>query len=766
MSLKRVAYLCICLLLLASCSVTKFVPENEYLLNDVNIISNTNPEMAKKAHSYVRQQPNAKWFSLVKLPLYTYSLSGKDTTVWVNRFLQKIGEPPVIYSPKLAEQTRANIEQMLRNEGYLHATVDLEREYGKKHRLNAIYYLHERERYTISSFALETQDSALAKVLAEDADASLLRPGMPFSVDKLEAERKRITTMLKDKGYYRFQKDYITFVADTAQHSTKVNVKMYIAMFRQGANKTPVNHKIYKFNNISFVSDAGLRLSDNALKACDSLNYSGYDILYNNKMFLRPKKLVNNTFIEPGGVYSQSKVDRTYNSFAQLSALRYTTLRMVEHPDTSLLDCYIMFERSKRRSVSFDLEGTNTAGDFGVASSVTFSDKNLFKGSELLSLRVFGAYEAISGLSGYSGDRYFEYGAELSLRLFGGLFSDLTPINRNLLTSSTLFSIKYNSQERPEFERRLLSGAWSYIWSKSPQSMSKVDLLDVNYIYVPWISETFKKEYLDNISSRNSILKYNYENLLITKLGYSYSYSSANIRDRKQKPVIFSIRTNVESSGNILRAANALFGGHSNADGQYKFLDIAYAQYVKGDFDFTTYMNFDERNSLVFHLGLGVAYPYGNSRILPFEKRYFSGGANSMRGWSVRGLGPGRYRSSDSNINFINQSGDIKFDCNLEFRSHLFWKLHSALFVDAGNIWTLREYKEQPGGQFDIKSFHKEIAFSYGLGLRFELDLFVFRLDGAMKAVNPAFSGKEKYPLIAPDFGRDFTLHFAIGYPF
>ena len=252
MSLKRVAYLCICLLLLASCSVTKFVPENEYLLNDVNIISNTNPEMAKKAHSYVRQQPNAKWFSLVKLPLYTYSLSGKDTTVWVNRFLQKIGEPPVIYSPKLAEQTRANIEQMLRNEGYLHATVDLEREYGKKHRLNAIYYLHERERYTISSFALETQDSALAKVLAEEADASLLRPGMPFSVDKLEAERKRITTMLKDRGYYRFQKDYITFVADTAQHSTKVNVKMYIALFRQGANKTPVNHKIYKFNNILF----------------------------------------------------------------------------------------------------------------------------------------------------------------------------------------------------------------------------------------------------------------------------------------------------------------------------------------------------------------------------------------------------------------------------------------------------------------------------------------------------------------------------------
>lgn len=766
MSLRRIIYICFWLLLSVSCSVTKFVPENEYLLNDVNIISSTNPEMAKKAQSYVRQQPNAKWFSLLKVPLHTYSLSGSDTTMWVNRFLQRIGEPPVLFSPQLAEQTRANIEQMLRNEGYLHATVDMEREFGKRRRLDALYYLHEGERYTISSFALETQDSILADVIAEDADASLLRPGMPFSVDKLEAERKRITTMLKDRGYYRFQKDYITFVADTAQHSTKVNVKMYIAMLRQGQGEPPVPHKVYRFNNVSFVSDAGYRLTNDMLNSCDSARFSNYNILYKDKMFMRPKKLVNNTFVEPGEYYMQSKVDRTYNSFAQLSALRHTTLRMVEHPDTSLLDCYIMFERNKRRSVSFELEGTNTAGDFGVASSVTFSDKNLFKGSELLSLRVFGAYEAISGLSGYSGDRYFEYGAELSLRLFGGLFSDLTPINRNLLTSSTLFSIKYNSQERPEFERRLLSGAWSYIWSKSTQSMSKVDLLDVNYIYVPWISETFKKEYLDNISSRNSILKYNYENLLITKFGYSYSYSSANMRSSKQQPVIFSVRTNVESSGNVLKTANMLFGGHKNADGQYKFLNIAYAQYIKGDFDFTTYMNFDERNSLVFHLGLGVAYPYGNSTILPFEKRYFSGGANSMRGWSVRGLGPGRYRSNDSNIDFINQSGDLKFDCNVEFRSHLFWKLHSAVFIDAGNIWTLREYKEQPGGQFDIKSFYKEIAFSYGLGLRFELDLFVFRLDGGMKAVNPAYRGKDKYPLVNPDFGRDFTLHFAIGYPF
>ena len=339
------------------------------------------------------------------------------------------------------------------------------------------------------------------------------------------------------------------------------------------------------------------------------------------------------------------------------------------------------------------------------------------------------------------------------------------PAQERLLKSSTLFSLKFNSQERPEFDRQILSGAWSYQWSNSQKTSHKLDVIDINYIYVPWISDTFKKEYLDSISNRNSILKYNYENLLITKLGYSFTYNSAHANKRAER-MAFTLRTNLECSGNLLRGMNSLFGGHRNSDGQYTFMNIAYAQYVKGDVDFAAYVNIDDRNTLVFHMGLGLAYPYGNSTVLPFEKRYFAGGANGMRGWTVRGLGPGSYKGSDKNIDFINQSGDLKLDWNIELRSHLFWKLHSALFVDAGNIWTLRSYKEQPGGQFDIRGFHKDIAFSYGMGLRFELDLFVFRLDAGMKALNPAYHGKERYPILNPDFSRDFALHFAVGYPF
>ena len=206
---------------------------------------------------------------------------------------------------------------------------------------------------------------------------------------------------------------------------------------------------------------------------------------------------------------------------------------------------------------------------------------------------------------------------------------------------------------------------------------------------------------------------------------------------------------------------------HKNAQGQYTFLDIAYAQYVKGDIDFTRNIQLDYNNQLVFHAGFGIAYPYGNSTILPFEKRYFAGGANSVRGWSVRGLGPGSYISKDGRIDFINQTGDMKLDLNMEYRTHLFWKIGGALFVDAGNIWTIRSYDDQPGGQFKFDEFLKQLAVSYGMGFRLNFGYFILRFDMGMKAVNPAYTtSKEHYPLLHPDFSRDFAFHFAVGLPF
>ena len=765
--MRKITYVFICIFTMLSCSVNKFVPEGEYLLNNVEIISTTNHENAVKAKGYVRQAPNTKWFNFLKLPLYTYSLSGVDTTKWGNKVLRRMGEAPVIYDSLLSEKGRENINRMLVNDGYLHATVDFEcyKDTAKRH-AEVRYYLHERERYYISSIEYNTDDEVLKSIILADTASSLLRPGMPFSVDNMEYERRRVTTNLKEKGYYRFQKEYITYVADTAHHSNKVALTMNIAMFVPAPDAAQQEHKAYRIGNVYYVAGMGLRIDDASLLMADTVRRGNCVFITDDDPIVRPQVLSENTYIVPGELFSQYNIDRTYNAFANLPALKYAAIRVLERPGTELLDCYIMYEGNKRRSIGLELEGTNTAGDLGAALSLSFSDKNLFKGSEHFSLRLFSAYEAVSGLSGYSGGDYLEYGAEATLRLQGGIPSFFISSENRSYTSSTQFSLKFNSQKRPEFDRHVLSGSWSYSWSSKSESNNTLELLDVNYIYVPWISGTFKKEYLDSISNRNSILKYNYENLLITKLGYTYTYNSSLKKSNQSNPYAYSYRVHLECSGNALYGMNKLFGGSKNSDGQYVVSDLAYAQYVKGDFDFTARYKFNGRNTIVMHWGMGVAYPYGNSTILPFEKRYFAGGANGMRGWSVRTLGPGRYRNEDRKIDFINQSGDVKLDINLEFRSRLFWKLHSAVFVDAGNIWSLREYKEQPGGKFDISTFYRDIAFSVGAGLRLELDMFVFRLDGAFKAVNPAYEGKEKYPLFDLDFGRDFALHFAIGYPF
>ena len=227
------------------------------------------------------------------------------------------------------------------------------------------------------------------------------------------------------------------------------------------------------------------------------------------------------------------------------------------------------------------------------------------------------------------------------------------------------------------------------------------------------------------------------------------------------------VRANIETAGNILNGLSRAFDFKKNSNGQYTLFNIAYAQYAKFDFDYTHLLRFDTSNSLAMHLGFGIAWPYGNSDVLPFEKRYFSGGANSVRGWSVRELGPGKYKGTDGRIDFINQTGDMKLDMNVEYRTSLFWKFDGAAFVDAGNIWTLRNYEEQPGGQFKINEFYKQIAVAYGVGLRLNFSYFIIRFDMAMKAINPAYeTEKEHYAIFHPNLSRDFAFHFAVGLPF
>ena len=761
--------------LLVSCAMTKYVPDGNYMLDKVGMECDNERVDVATLSAYIRQNPNAKWFNLMRVPLGIYSLSGRDTSVWINRTLQKIGEAPVLYDQTLTDRSRQEITLALQNMGYLGASVKVDEEY-RKQKVRLTYKLETGDVYRVKKLSFDVKDTAIVRHMDEIADRSLLKEGMVLNINRLDDERERLTEYLQNRGYYKFTKDFITYTADTVSGNRQVDLTMRIGQY--GTNEGgETDHPIYQSGNVSVITEFDIaNINADRLKAFNHTEYKGISFYHKESLPLRPRIFAENCFLEKGAPYRAFQLQRTYVSLARLGALKYSNIHFVERKSNSeqpgedkKLDVFILTEPASLQSFTAELEGTNTAGDLGAAASLTYQHRNLFKGSETFSFKVRGAYEAISGLQGYSTENYKEYGVEMSLNFPRFMFPFLSQDFKRRIRASSEVSVRYNTQERPEFSRRVASASWSYRWTQRQRINHKIDLLDVNYVYMPSISPTFRDEYLNNVAA-NSILKYNYEDLFIARIGHTYSYTSATGAGGTvdNKRTNFSIRTNIESAGNLLRLISHTIYERKTANGQYALGNIAYAQYVKGDIDYTHHFVIDYRNSIAFHFGFGIAYPYGNSTILPFEKRYFSGGANSVRGWSVRSLGPGSFVGNDKHIDFINQSGDMKIDLSLEYRTFMFWKLNGAVFVDAGNIWTLRKYDEQPGGQFRFNTFLKQMAVAYGIGLRLNLDYFILRFDGGMKAINPAYptSSKEHYPILHPNFDRDFTFHFAVGYPF
>ena len=720
------------LILLTACSATKFISDGDYLLDQVEVKSAQKDFNVSLLEPYVRQKANSKWFSLFKIPLATYSLSGTDTIRWINRTLKNIGEAPVVYDTVMAERSCEALRSAMSNMGYLHSEVELQtRHKGKKVRVT--YILKPGEPYYLRNVRYDIADDSIRALLDADRQYTL-RTGAPFTVERLDAERNRITNFLLENGYYKFNKDFIHFSADSARDSREIDLTLHLDKYRPNSNAPETLHPRYTIGTVSYASgDKG-------------------------NIQLRPKVLQYNTAIIPGTPFSANALQKTYNNFARLKAIRYTNIKFSELPDTSVLDCDIQVSTNKPHTLSFQPEGTNTAGDLGAAASLTYENRNIFHGSELFSIELRGAFEAITGLEGYQNQDYEEYSVEAKLQFPRFVAPFLSKTFRRRSTASSELSVAWDLQNRPEFHRRVFSTAWRYRWAEPRHHVSyRFDLLDLNYVYMPWISATFKHDYLDSVSNRNAILRYNYEDLFIMKMGFGITYNNDKL----------ALRANVETAGNLLGAFANMASFRKNDVGQHTLFNIAYAQYVKFDFDFTKQIRFDTHNVLALHGAFGIAYPYGNSTVLPFEKRYFSGGANSVRGWGVRELGPGKFKGTDGRIDFINQTGDMKLDLSAEYRTFLFWKFDGAAFIDAGNIWTLRSYAEQPGGQFKISEFYKQIAVAYGVGLRLNFGYFILRFDMGMKAINPAYENhKEHYAFLNPDFGRDFSFHFAVGLPF
>lgn len=751
-----------------SCTSERFLPEGGYVLSGVKVTSDSKHVKPSDYRSYVRQEPNTRWFGFMKVPLGMYCLSGQDSTRRLNRFFRKIGEPPVVYDSVLTSFSRRTLTTALQGKGYVHAEVEADATVRKGRKVRVSYRLKPGELFYVDSISFESDSPEMREVLLQDTAASFLYKGMPLDVSILNTERGRILRDLQNKGYYSMHKEFISFRADTVAHGR--NVALVVALTCPPGMDRRKAYTPYSIRRVHVYEDVSPG------EPSDTTSYKNGKIMYRKK--LRLYRRVYDTYVDlrPDSLYRERAVRNTYSGLNGLSSISYTSVRFSESPDTadgrpSSLDCDILVRRNKPHTIGAELEGTNTSGDLGAAVAVTYSNRNIFRGAESISLKVRGAYEAITGLEEYNNENYVEVSAESNLRFPLFLFPFITQAQKQGMKATTDFLLLYNSQNRPEFHRRVLTAAWTYAWQLHDKAYlrHRLDLVSLNYVFMPWISDTFRKNYLEGDDPRYSVLRYSYENLLIVKTGYGFTLRSKNMTgaEAQQNTDGYQLRCNVEAAGNLLYGFSKLFSAQRNADGAYSLFDIAYSQYVKFDFDLSRNFLFNERNSLAFHCALGVAIPYGNSSIVPYEKRYFSGGANSVRGWSVRELGPGGYRGEDGKIDFINQTGNLKLDLSVEYRTHLFWKFDGAAFIDAGNIWNTRDYLGQEESRFRWDRFYRQIAVSYGLGLRLNFGYFILRFDGGMKAIDPKESGgKLHYPLFHPRFSRDFTFHFAVGLPF
>ncbi|HHV86908.1 MAG TPA: BamA/TamA family outer membrane protein [Petrimonas sp.] len=749
------------LFVIISCDVTKKVPNESYLLNEVKITTDTKGISESDLKPFLRQKPNSSMLLLGRVKLHAYSIPNNDST-WLNRLFLKLGEPPVLYSDRLAGLSMEQIRLQLENKGYLNAKVDTI-VVKKDRKADVTYQVMGNDPYLVRTFTdtIHSVDTTVYNILNERKRLNIMKKGDIFDKEVLESGRIRMTTELRNNGYYNFSKDNFYYLVDSTLGTHQVDITL-------GLNNPTDStlHNRYVFGNVIVNNgiDASLLQDSSKRYLLDTIQYRDIKVVQERNKFMLPQAIFYNTFVRPNRVYSDRLVERTYSSLNRLGSVSQTAINLtpVVVNDTNYIDANISIYPGNMHYMQFGVDGTNSAGDLGIAADATYEHKNALKGGETFRLKLNGAYEFIAASD--SSNNYYEYGVEAFLSVPQLLLPWVMKQLKDQPSASTEFSVGVNFQSRREYLRQFFNLSSRFQWSRLNWQLNNVvEPLGITYVRMPRMSDDFREEFMND--SINPILKASYEEQLIVRSSYNTTYS--NVSSSEDPPRLpFRIRAGVEVSGYLPRLVSTLGGTRKNASGRDMLLGIPYAEYVKTDFDFAPTYRLDDKNTLAGHLALGVAYPYGNSIVLPFEKRYYGGGANSVRGWSTRTLGPGTYNNDKLGYDFTNKTGDVKIDMSVEYRNKLTKLFELAGFIDVGNVWTIKDYSSQPGGYFRWNSFYKEFAAAYGLGVRLDLNFLLLRFDMGMKAHNPALPEGERWTIFKPDFRRDFAFHFAIGYPF
>lgn len=738
----------------SGCNTTKFVPEGKYLLNKAKIVIDDGGNgddvkvMPSELKSYLRQKPNTEIFGFWKLQLHIYNTAPSDTTTLSKKRLarnaHRMGEAPEIFSEDKAAQSMAQVKKAVQNKGYFNAGVDTSM-FIRKRKVNLTYHVHCGEAYTLHQYRYVLPEHSLRNI-ANDSRRSEIHEGMIFDVSKLDAERLRISRAMRNSGCYYFDKDMLRYTADSTVGNHQVDVEMSLRDYVEDLPDSLYQRVFRKYiiRRVYFHTDYDPEYMPDSLVLTQSVRGDYSFTWVGKQQFLRERALMRASEIRPGDLYSERAVEKTYEHLNQLGIIKYVDISFDDQGNNEL-DCHIVISRTKLNSVAADVEGNYSSGDWGVAAGLGYVNKNIFRGAEELSVSARGGYEWRQ-----NGGRAIEAKANAGLKF----------------PNSLKIELEYNYQKRPdEFTRTIANAGLGYtIGNQQNKWKHAFSFLDISYVYLPWISDDFRATFL----RPNNLLKFSYEDHFIEAFAYGVSYSSFN----KTTPhhSYGTLKMRAELAGNLLYGLSRVCHFKQNKEGAYTVFNIPFSQYAKMDMDFTYHQIFTDKHRLVMRGAIGVAIPFGNAQTIPFEKRYFSGGSNSLRGWTMRSLGPGSYKGTGNRIDYNNQAGDVRLDLNLEYRWKVWTIIELAAFTDAGNVWTINEYNTQPHGEFRWNRFYKEIAWSYGAGLRLDLSFLILRLDFGFKLYDPSriYTDGKQWRTAANSWRwkEDAAVHFAIGYPF
>lgn len=760
--------LCASALLSGACNMLKQVPEDAALLNKVTVRTEGGSAVSQEElKEYLKQKPNKRILGF-RFHLWLFNKADPSVNNRWNEWLRNNGEAPVLWDAAMTERSSEQMRLFLEQKGYYHATVTDETVRRRRPKVDLTYHVDLSWPHTVREIRYDIEDADVRTLVEAGSARSLLRPGMRFDSDVLKQERERIKNYLMNRGYFGFSEYAITYEADTVTYPREVNLTLRIrnTPVTDAAGNTvtpPFPTYVVRNVNVHAELDYDNMVSGNGRRpAADTIRQDGITFMMHPGFPVRPATLARSIFVPADSVYRLIEADRTYRHLMNLQTFKLVNVQFspVEgaQPDANgrqPLDMEINLLPFKMQHYGIEVEGTNSGGNIGGAVNLVYQHKSLFHHAEVFDMKLISMLEAV-----HQEGTDFKYTSEYGLEAGISIPKLLLPFFKterfvNQYSPRTTISAQFNYQLRPDYERTIVNLNMAYKWSPSRFVTHTVRPVDLNFVRLPFLSERFQQQI------NGTYLENSYLNHMVLSMGYTYQWTSQ--RPNQTDQIHFSsFRANAESAG--LLAQNLSRALRSDAEEPYKIFGNEFSQFFKTDFDFRYYRRVGMNGRVVWRLAAAVGIPYGNSKSIPFERKYYAGGANSIRGWKVRTLGPGSYRDTTA-VLYPNSTGDIKLETNLEYRFKLVWILEGALFCDVGNVWDWHKDEMRPGADFEFNRFTEELAMSAGFGIRLDANFFIFRTDMGFQLHDPA-AEDPWHPLRHWHGMHDATICIGIGYPF